>query len=42
MNDCIDFSSVVPLPQMKGDSDADTELLKVMATEAKAVIEAFD
>jgi len=42
MKACIDFSSVVPLSEMSGDSRADTELLKDMAVEAKAFIQAFD
>jgi hypothetical protein len=42
MNDDIDLSSVVPLSEMSGDSDADTELLNNMAEQAKAFIRAFD
>jgi hypothetical protein len=42
MSDCIDFSSVTALSEMTGDSDADTELLKEMAAEARAFILAFD
>ncbi|MGA2600937.1 MAG: hypothetical protein ABSH09_28570 [Bryobacteraceae bacterium] len=42
MNNCIEFSSVIPLSEMSGDSDADTELLSNMAEEAKAFIQAFD
>ena len=42
MNECIDFSSVVPLSEMKGDSDADTDLFMQLAAEAKAFIQGFD
>jgi hypothetical protein len=42
MLDCIDFSSVVPLSEMSGDSNADMELLNKMAEEAKAFIQGFD
>jgi hypothetical protein len=42
MNDCIDFSSVVPLSQMRGDSDTDTVLLNTMAEKAKTFVQAFD
>lgn len=42
MSDCIEFSSVIPLSEMSGDSGADTDLLNNMAEEAKAFIQAFD
>lgn len=42
MNHCIDFSTVVPLAQMEGDSEHDTESLKGMAAEAEAFIKSFD
>ena len=42
MNECIDFSSVVPLSEMKGDSDADTDLFMQLAAEATAFIQGFD
>ncbi len=42
MNDCIDFSSVVTVSEMRGDSDADTDLLRKMATDAEAFIQGFD
>lgn len=42
MNDCIDFSSVIPLSEMRGDSDTDTGLLNRMAEEATAFIQGFD
>src|SRR5215472_4662780 len=42
MNDSIDLSSVVPITGMRGDSDADTALLRNMFEEAKSFIEGFD
>ena len=42
MNDRIDYSSVVPLSEMKGDSPHDTELLRSMADEAKIFVQGFD
>jgi len=42
MSDRIDFSSVTALSEMTGDSDADTELLKKLAAQARAFILSFD
>jgi hypothetical protein len=41
MNGCIDFSTVVRLSEMRGDSDTDTALLQGMAAEARAFLESF-
>lgn len=42
MKESIDWSSVVPLSEMRGDSEEDTELLKRLAVEANTFIRAFD
>ena len=42
MSQCIDFSSVVPLSEMRGDSDSDTDLLKNMAEDARAFLQGFE
>ena len=42
MNDCIEFSSVIPRSKISGDSVADTELLNNIAEGATAFIQAFD